>query len=416
MLKLNSKITIPVFILLLFFSCTNHRKGNTGDSESVRPYPHVINMNEGFKNAGQIKLSDIADSIRYIVLSEDKKVLLGNVQNIQMSDSNIYIKSNNLVYRFDLSGNLLNSFGSVGRGPAEYLPGSIYTLTPDFKKVIILRNMMYEYLLYKTDGELIGKRDYPHNRNLFSFVSISDSAFMVTFYYAGNFMTEDYLKTMPGIAGLFDLRFKPIAVIENPLKNKKLSGDEYKRIAISNSSFTFFNNRIILTPDGDTIYEIDKNSIKPGFIINWGNLPHKEGVEDLYFRQAGPSNKVINYKPVLETTTKSFFRGGSAGNFYLFEYNKANGTSRSMDLEEYNSGFINDLDGGSGYFPDCTNRAGDIWIAEEDAFDFKAKHNEEFMSKTIAIHPEMREKLRTFLIDLKPDDNPVLKIVYLKKH
>lgn len=409
------KAPLLLLIALIFFSCRNQRTVNTGDSESVKPYPHIINMSEGFQNKTQLKLSDIADSIRYIILSKDKKVLLGDVQNIQMSDSNIYIRSNSLVMRFDLSGNYLNSFGNIGRGPEEYLPGSPYTITPDFDRVMILKSMLYEYLIYKPNGELISKQDFPYNRDLFNFVNLSDSSFMMTFYYSGTFMKEEYLNSMPGIAGIFNLNCEPIAVIENPFKNTKLSKADFKMIVISNPSFTFFDNRIVLTPNGDTIYEIDKNSIKPGFIINWGQIPHMEGVEDLYYRQTRPSNKVMIYKPVIETTTKAFYRGGSSINSYLFEYDKTTGHSRSMDGDMKNLGFINDLDGGANYFPYWTNRAGDIWIINEDAYSFKEKHSDEFLSSSPAVNPEKKRKLIKFRDNLKQDDNPVLKIVYLKK-
>ena len=79
-------------------------------------------------------------------------------------------------------------------------------------------------------------------------------------------------------------------------------------------------------------------------------------------------------------------------------------------------GFINDLDGGASFFPYYTNRTGDIWVIEEDAFSFKEKNNPEFLDKSEAVYPEMKEKLKTFTDNLKQDDNPVLKIVYLKKH
>lgn len=408
--------TVFLIVFLSLISCTNHRNEITGDAESVKPYPHTIYMEEGLKTTSQIKLSDIADSIRYIVLSKKKEILIGDVQNVQMSDSNIYIKSDNQVLRFDFSGNLLNSFGKIGRGPEEYLPGSPYTLTPDFDKVLILKNMMYEYLMFKPDGDYIGKREFPHPRNLFNFVSLADSSFMMTFYYVGSFMNEDYLKSMPGIAGLFDLKCQPIAVIDNPLKNSKISKDDYKRVVISNPSFTFFDNRIVLTPDGDTIFEIDDNLIQPGFIFDWGQLPHRESIEELYFRQTESSNKIISYKPVLETASKAFFRGNSGKNLYIFEYDKTTGLSRSMEVGENNFGYINDLDGGADYFPYWTNRAGNIWIVNEDAYNFKEKQSDEYLSKSVAINPANKEKLRNFLTDLKIDDNPVLKIVYLKKY
>jgi hypothetical protein len=229
-------------------------------------------------------------------------------------------------------------------------------------------------------------------------------------------MKQDVLSETTCIAGLFDLEGEPIKVIEHPLRNKKVPKEELTRILSQPPLFTFFDNRIVLAPVGDTIYEIDQKTIIPGFIINWGTLPHKQSLEDLYFRQTELSNKVSNHNQVFETSTKAYFRVSKMNDSYIFQYDKITGLSRSMAVDEVNYGLINDLDGSANYFPYWTNREGDIWITSEDANKFKEKQSEEFLSKSVAINPVNKEKLRNFLTNLKIDDNPVLKIVYLKKH
>jgi hypothetical protein len=408
--------TILLIISLFLISCTNQSKKNTDDSESVKPYPHLINMEVGLKNTTQIKLSEIADSIKYIVLSKDKKVLIGSFRRLQMTDSEFYINSDNLVMRFDLSGNYLNSFGSIGRGPEEYLRGSVYSTTPSNDKVLILRSMMQDYLLYKPDGTYIGKKDISYSRNLFDFANISDSLFLFTFWFHGAFMKADILSETTCSAVIFDPEGKPVRVIEHPLRNKKISKEELSGILSQPPLFTFFDNRIVLAPVGDTIYEIDQKTIVPGFIINWGTLPHKKSLEDLYFRQPESSNKVSNHNQVFETTTKAYFRVNKMNDSYIFEYDKITGLSRSMSVDEKNYGLINDLDGGANFFPYWTNRAGDVWIGEDDAVDFMKYNSAEFLLNSKAIYPSMKNKLTSFVTGLKVDDNPILKIVYLKKY
>ena len=356
-------------------SCTNQRKRNTSDSGAVKPYPHIINMTEGLKTTSQIKLSEIADSIKYIVLSKDKKVIIGSPGRLQMTGNEIYIISEGIVMRFDLAGNFLNSFGSIGRGPEEYLRGSGYTTTPGNDKILILRSMMQDYLLYKPDGTYIGKKDISYSRNLFDFVNISDSAFLFTFWFHGAFMKADILNETTCIAGLFDPEGKPIKTIEHPLGNTKVSKEEVTRILSPPPDFTFFDNRVVLSPVGDTIYEINQNSIIPGFIINWGTLPHKQSLEDLYYKQTKSSGKVITFSTVFETSAKAYFRVIKMKDSFLFEYDKITGLSRSMVADVDNYGLINDLDGGANYFPYWSNREGDIWITYDDANIFKKKHS-----------------------------------------
>lgn len=407
----------PFYVLFfcILFSCINHGTEKSSGPGTVKPYPHFINMEEGLNTNSEIKLSEIADSIKYVVLAKDKKVLIGSPWKLQMTGNEIYMISEGLVMRFDFNGNFLNSFGNIGRGPEEYLNGSIYSISPANDKLLILRSMMQDYLLYKPNGEYIGKNEISYSRNLINFVNLSDSAFLYTFWFHGAFMKGDVLSGMSYIAGIFNPAGKPLKVIEHPLKKLKVPKEDISRVLSQPPNFTFFDNRVVLAPVGDTIYEIDRNSIIPGFIINWGALPHNHTLEDLYFKQTDIFNKVVNFNQVFETSTKAYFSIYKKTDDFILEYDKTTGLARSMKTYEDQRGLINDLDGGASFFPAWTNREGDIWISYNDANEFKEKQSDEFLSKSTAIFPQMKEKLRTLVKGLKPDDNPVLKIVYLKK-
>ncbi len=399
---------------MMLISCVNNHSPNQSDKE--KPYPHFINMTEGFQNQTKLNLNDIADSIKYIVLSKDKEVIIGSFRRVQMTNDDIYINADGLVMRFDLRGKFLNTIGQNGRGPEEYLKGSPYSTTPENDAIIVAKGIDPEYLIFNPAGEYVGKKDFPSSsRNLFDFAFISDSTTLNTYYFAGSFMSQEYLDEMSCTFGLFKLNGLPKRIIQNPLINTKVSKEDLKRIVISNPTYTFFNNRAVLTQYGDTIYEISGNSVFPGFIIQWDQIQHKKSVEELYFRQSEPQSNGASYSTFLETTQKAFFPTSNNGIIYMFEYDKISGTTRSMELDKNNIGFINDLDGGSNFFPYWTNRTGDIWITYEDAITFKDKQSEDFLSKSAAFKPELKEKLRDFTRNLKPDDNPVLKILYLKK-
>jgi len=403
-----------IFYLFFISSCSN-RRTTLESIEKVKPYPHIVRLGEGLNNEVQIKLSDIADSIRYVVLSKDKEVIIGSFRRLQLTDRDIYINSDGLIMRFDISGRFLNSFGHTGRGPEEYLPGSPYSLTTDNKQIVISKGIVPDYLYFKPDGQYIGKKVLPYSRNMFDFIFVSDSSMLITYYFIGRFMNRDYLNAMPWLAGLFNFDGKPLGVIENPLINTTISDPDLKRVILTNPVFTQFDNRVVLAPEGDTIYEIDKSSKFPGFIMDWGHLPHQQTPDELYLRQTGSTNKVTISGSLLETNTKAFFRVAGPDGYRIFQYNKITGAAGSMKEDKYNMGFINDLDGGINFYPYWTNREGNIWIGYEDAFTFIEKHNEEFLSGSVAAFPEMKEKLKFYLNGLKPDDNPVLKIVFLKR-
>ena len=410
-------IVVVFFIIMPALRCTNKKTAWNTDMDAVKPYPHVIDMNEGFNNPAEIKLSEIADSIKYVVLSKDKQEVIGDIGKIQMADGHIYLRrsSDGLIMRFDMTGKFLNAFGNIGRGPMEYLPGSVFTTTPDDDRIIVFRGAMDSYLVFESDGNYLKTIDFPVSRALFDFRSLPDSVFLCTFYYIGSFMKDYFTDFINSSAGLFDLKGNPIRLIDHPLKNSDISEADAGNVVSMAPSFTFFDNRIVLMPPGDTIYEIDSQSIFKGYIINWGSMPHKQSIEDYFFRQSGASNKASIWGLILETYDRTFLRVARGTENYIFEYNKISGSTRSMAVDA-DKGFINDLDGGDGYFPYYSNRSGDIWLIDEDAFSFKEKNSKESSDKAEAKYPEMKERLKTFVDDLNQDDNPVLRIVYLKKH
>jgi hypothetical protein len=405
------KVLLTIFLMITHLSCINRKSDQK--AEDVKPSPHFIDISEGFNNSSVIKLSDIADSIRYIILSKEKNTLIGDIGKIQISGDNIYLRgSDGMIMRFDMTGKFLNSFGNIGRGPIEYLPGSIFTTTPDDDEIIIFRSAMDSYLTFEPNGNFINTNKFPISRSLFDFRSLSDSVFLCTFYYVGSFMKDFAINWS---FGLFDINGNPIKLIEHPLKNEKISESDNRNIISMAPTIAYFNNRIVLKPEGDTIYEIDENSIFKGYIIKWGQVPHKQNNRELFFRQVGSSNLVSVGPIVLETYDRVYLRVSRGSNTYLFEYNKITGLTRSMKEDPDNLGFVNDLDGGANFYPYYTNRAGDIWVIEEDAFTFKEMHSPEFLSNSMALNPKWKEKLVLFTDSLKQDDNSVLKIVYLKK-
>ena len=404
-----------LFVIILAAGCSNKKSNELSNQDLIKPYPHYINLREGLENQVQLKLSEIADSIRYVVLSKSKQILLKNIRNIQITDSNIYLISDNLVMRFDISGRFLNSFGGIGRGPQEYLRGSIYTTTPEDDRIYILRSALFSYLSFAPNGNYRGVKDFPVPRTLFDFRYISDSVFLCTFYYIGNIMKEHIENSIDILSGLYDLKGNQIKILDHPLKNSSLSPSETRNVISPAPLFTFFNNRAVLFPEGDTVYEVTSNSITKGFIIEWGSLPHKHTIEQLYLNETGSSSQISIFEPLLETSRKAFFRVKKSEEYCIFEYDKVTQSSRSMPVDFYNIGFINDLDGGKNYYPDWNNRRGDIWIAVEDAYSFKEHYTNELLSNSDVTRSRNNEMLRVFCDNLEQDDNPVLKIVYLKK-
>jgi hypothetical protein len=398
------------YLLLLIF-LTSCKSGSNSKEETkplIKPYPHKINISKGFKNQEIIKLSSIADSIKYIVFSND--VLIRNFPFLQMAKDGFYINPGGLIMKFNLTGKLMHVISKIGRGPEEYPLGSPFSISPYSNKIYVKRNYLGDYLTFSGNGQFSGGIDLIRSGNIWEFLSMNDTSFLYTFSYVGGKTAEEMI-----LCALYDSKGNRIKVVRHPA-NEIPAGMDLKRLGVSPPRMSFYNNNVVLQ-HFDTIYKISNNAITPGFILEWDNIPHRQIFEEKFLIQSTSTNKVTQYGKFFETATKAYFGLDDMKKYYLFEYDKITGVTSSMLTGEEDAfGFINDLDGGINFYPKWTNRDGDIWIDYLDAFSFKKYHNDELLSKSESVDPDNKEELRRFLKTLDLTDNPVLKIIYLKKN
>jgi len=403
------KITHYLLLFLFLISCKNTKEIVDLVTPLTKPYPHIINIGEGFKNHAEIKLSTIADSIKYIVLSKEKEVVIRNFPFLQMTQDAFYVNPGGLIMKFNLEGKLIHIISKLGRGPQEYPLGSPYTISPSSNTLFVKRNYLRDYLTFNKDGEFNGGVTLLNSATTWEFLSMNDSLFLYTFYYLGGKSSKEMI-----LCGLYDRKGNKIKSIRHPA-NDIPAGINLTQLGIGPPGMTFYNNDVVLDYF-DTIYKINHNSIIPGFILDWDNIPHRQTFEEKYLIQTISTNKVKQYGRFYETTRKAYFGLDDMKKYYLFEYDKTTGVTLSMLADGEDAfGFINDIDGGVNFYPKWTNREGNIWIDYVDAFNFKKLHNDN-LSKSISLYPDNKEDLRQFLNKLDIDDNPVLKVVYLKKY
>jgi hypothetical protein len=243
-----------------------------------------------------------------------------------------------------------------------------------------------------------------------------------------------YGEPMPGktprnpnvfICGLFDQNDSLIHKIPYPIINfpNNLNQPIISTYYIS-GRYMYYNGEVIVTSEEDTIYKVNSDSIYKAFILSKGDLNPNYLQKYTRERFTSPMKYLHNHANLFKTKTRAFLMG-SYGNFtYLFEYDKITGETRSTKYDgnivnlkptEGTFGFINDLDGGINFFPQYTNRNGDTWIMYQEAIDFMKNLEANNINSSNNLDPVKKRKLRKFVDDLQPDDNPVLMILYLKK-
>lgn len=409
-----------LFIVIVFNSCKDQKSQTTRIDAEVKPYPHTINIKEGLENPIELKLSDIADSVKYVILSKEKEVVINMVFYIALSDSNIIAHvSQSPFLRFDLNGKFINTIGKIGRGPGEYQSGSSFTIGLNSNLLYIKRNFQYDFAYYNLSGNYIGKLPFKFYTSVQAFEGLSDSRFAIfPAYDRQEIKNNASIRQNMILFGLFDRNGNKLIGINHPAKNIPSDFEPSKFImAPPVNTNTYFNDEIVTMNYENSIYKINSDTVYTGFKIEWGDLPIPKTFEDKYYIQS-VSGKVfarITGK-FIETSKNTYFVLNDGKNRYIIEYNKYSGKTRSMLMKDQRkNGFINDLDGGQIFFPFWTNRKGDIWIDFIDAYDMKLAYTDDLLKNSKAINSENKTKLTNFIKDLKIDDNPVLRLVYLKK-
>lgn len=89
-----------------------------------------LNLEVAMKMEKRILLSELSDSLECVFLETNDSSLLGNRAYLLYANrENLFIKSGNVVYRFDQEGRFLNKIGQRGNAPEEY--NSIHSASID---------------------------------------------------------------------------------------------------------------------------------------------------------------------------------------------------------------------------------------------------------------------------------------------
>ena len=111
------------FLMLISLTGCNAAKANpeAEGAEEVEEGLPVINLSENVKEVSALNLSDAVERVEIVKLETSEKLLLSNVEKVEITDDNIYVSTMRSVsvYRFTRDGKFLNTIGKRGQGPGE---------------------------------------------------------------------------------------------------------------------------------------------------------------------------------------------------------------------------------------------------------------------------------------------------------
>lgn len=380
--------------------------GNTKEKTENTGYSNIIELSDAISDLKTVKLSEIADSISYIPLSND--IMIGNRVLFNASDKYLYAGAS----VFDWDGNYLFEIGSRGRGPGEALYiGNVIDIDTAFYSVA-------DKMIAYNDKGVFAKRE----RN------VLDYHFLHMGRAGTNFATckmDSIFFFSPELNLINAKRVAPDWAEETTVMN--ISG--YLRFFAHNLDSTLFYNYV-----NDTIYRVFDNHIEPRWVINLKDdkipLKHLLGDEWTRLETGGKyftNNALESWDYIIETDNKVrifsiyespncvfinwFFmaeywslRDLPAQQFQIAYFDKQKQTTIAVGRD----GFIDDISSLGTFYP-MSGVHGNCLLT--------SKWPHELMDKVEELQQQglpVDEKLLDVLDRITEESNPVMVMVHLK--
>ncbi len=96
-----------------------------------------------YAKESRFNLSEICDSLSYIALETSGEALLNAyTMNVKVADGNIFINSDNVLYKFDATGKYVNKLARHGRGPQEFLQIMDFDIDKETHELFLYDNIL----------------------------------------------------------------------------------------------------------------------------------------------------------------------------------------------------------------------------------------------------------------------------------
>ncbi|MDR0973076.1 MAG: 6-bladed beta-propeller, partial [Prevotellaceae bacterium] len=113
----------------------------------------------------EIKLSEMVDSVRYILIEEPDEALVNFVSHIALTDEYIIISDRNAVRCYDKQGRYLRTIARKGEGPGNFSAVSSMEISGDV--LYVLDNNHNKVFRYDLNGRFLGDIPVPKQHHAY---------------------------------------------------------------------------------------------------------------------------------------------------------------------------------------------------------------------------------------------------------
>ena len=398
-----------LLLLLVIYACTN---------SSIKSEIEEIDLRstlKGFKKGKHLtNLSSIFSKIEYISLETDSVNLISTISKpnveIKILGNNIFFNQGEIL-RFDLKGKFLNSIGSIGKGPNEYVDSNGFTPYVKGQDTLIgvYSRAQHKFLKYNIKGEHIN--NFSVDFWPMDLASLGDNLIFLNYfgnrnpskYYTFSVLSEQYGK----------LKRRLIFKEQEKETNNDLMMSSLNKLYKYKDTLSYWESNY------DTIWRITKDyKTIPKYYINIGDnklsiSSHTPKIVKDYKKYYSFNNTQV----IFETINFIFLKVVYNKRIYRVFYNKKSKESNIVEFKKpFGRGtsfsFYNDLDGGIPFWPMGNISENKLYmiVYGYEMKDYIARKGNRFN----AFDKVGRDKLLKLVENSKISDNPILMVATLK--
>lgn len=322
----------------MFSGCQFIEEKNNNPSQPLK-----INL---LKNDDWIPISRYVDSVQYIPLKTQGKILLSGKLSFKFTTHYILIldQNTNQVALFDRSGTFIRTIGRLGKGPEEYQSINGWVIDEENNTIALYDRTSAKLLLFTLDNKL-------------------RKSIMLDQYVGGIALTPDQkllLFSMPAVGYPEHTQHIIVMDYEGARIYQSTIPFPYKNANLDKAYFYAYENKLVIAPATSSFdslfYLTDQYTLEPHLIYEYEGKPDKHAMTfDIHkhFQEPKP-NEFMFIGPGIETTSGVFIHGVFDRKMVCLFIDKKTGISYNLRYsidDALRHGFYNDLDGGPYFYP-----------------------------------------------------------------
>jgi hypothetical protein len=363
----------------------------------VSEEPQSINVNTLIEHSSRSYLSEYFESLEYVKLETSEESLIGQIDNLAISDNYIVIYDNtvNHILLFSRDGKFIRKLFGFGKGPDEFITINSMQFTHD-EHLFLMKN--YQTIcLYDILGNALKTKSFTNpSTGAYLFPNGNIAVFYPFPYYLQN---DGFEITYTNFNG-----DKVASALFHPdYKNESPGTGAWSKYYFMNDTLCYWSAYT------NTIKGLSNNaSLNEKWVLDYGENKNKDDSDKEILKDFRSKLMITGW---LECKDFIIVRGANKGYSFASIYDKEKKTGKRFvyNLDVRDDGFHNDIDGGYPFDPQISLPDGSVACIVEPG-DFVHYTNTPY-NRTI-IPKQDNTKLKEILDGIEFSDNPIIIIAH----